>query len=92
MIPEGSPLSRHATVVPLRGGQEDPVGETDAFRGAQAAGDREVALRPNARYLNRELSLLEFATDVTERSRLSCQIRVSDALDGLILRLPARDD
>lgn len=39
-----------------------------------------------------ELSLLEFATDVTERSRLSCQIRVSDALDGLVLRLPARDE
>ena len=35
-----------------------------------------------------EESMLDFAEDVTEQSRLSCQIEVSDALDGLIVRLP----
>jgi len=35
-----------------------------------------------------EESMLDFAQDVEETSRLSCQIRVSDDLDGLIVRLP----
>ena len=35
-----------------------------------------------------EESMLDFADDVTETSRLSCQIPVSDALDGLIVRMP----
>jgi 2Fe-2S ferredoxin len=34
--------------------------------------------------------MLEFAEDVTEASRLACQITLSDALDGLVLRLPDR--
>lgn len=36
-----------------------------------------------------EESMLDFAEQVEPNSRLSCQIRVSDALDGLIVRLPA---
>ena len=32
--------------------------------------------------------MLDFAEAVEPNSRLSCQIRVSDALDGLIVRLP----
>lgn len=36
-----------------------------------------------------ESSMLDFAEDVTEQSRLSCQIEVTDDLDGLIVRLPA---
>ncbi len=36
-----------------------------------------------------EESMLDFAEEVEPNSRLSCQIRVSDALDGLIVRLPA---
>ncbi|QTN20024.1 2Fe-2S iron-sulfur cluster binding domain-containing protein [Brevundimonas sp. AJA228-03] len=36
-----------------------------------------------------EESMLDFAEAVEPNSRLSCQIRVSDALDGLIVRLPA---
>ena len=32
--------------------------------------------------------MLDFAEDVQETSRLSCQIKVSDALDGLIVRMP----
>ncbi|BBZ10027.1 2Fe-2S iron-sulfur cluster-binding protein [Mycobacterium branderi] len=35
-----------------------------------------------------EESLLEFAEGVEPNSRLSCQIEVSDALDGLVLRMP----
>ena len=32
--------------------------------------------------------MLDFADNVTETSRLSCQIPVTDALDGLIVRMP----
>ena len=35
-----------------------------------------------------EESMLDFAQNVEPNSRLSCQIRVSDALDGLIVRMP----
>ena len=35
-----------------------------------------------------EESMLDFAENVRPNSRLSCQIRVSDDLDGLIVRLP----
>jgi 2Fe-2S ferredoxin len=32
--------------------------------------------------------MLDFAENVQPNSRLSCQIRVTDDLDGLIVRLP----
>lgn len=35
-----------------------------------------------------EDSMLDFAEAVEDNSRLSCQIKVSDALDGLIVRIP----
>lgn len=35
-----------------------------------------------------ETSMLDFAEDVQQNSRLSCQITVSDALDGLVVRMP----
>jgi 2Fe-2S ferredoxin len=35
-----------------------------------------------------EESMLDFAEEVQPNSRLSCQIRVSDALDGLVVRMP----
>jgi ferredoxin, 2Fe-2S len=35
-----------------------------------------------------EESMLDFAEAVTPTSRLSCQIRVTEALDGLVVRLP----
>ena len=35
-----------------------------------------------------EESMLDFAANVEPNSRLSCQIKVSDELDGLIVRLP----
>jgi 2Fe-2S ferredoxin len=35
-----------------------------------------------------EESMLDFAEGVLENSRLACQIKVSDALDGLVVTLP----
>lgn len=35
-----------------------------------------------------EETILDFADDVAANSRLSCQIEVTDALDGLIVRMP----
>jgi 2Fe-2S ferredoxin len=35
-----------------------------------------------------EESMLDFASDVRDNSRLSCQIKVSGALDGLVVRMP----
>ncbi|MEL6966252.1 MAG: 2Fe-2S iron-sulfur cluster-binding protein [Pseudomonadota bacterium] len=37
-----------------------------------------------------EEDMLDFAYDVQPNSRLSCQIKVSDALDGLVVRVPER--
>ena len=44
-----------------------------------------VALTPPE---DQEAMILEGALDVTEQSRLSCQITASEALDGLVLRVP----
>jgi 2Fe-2S ferredoxin len=35
-----------------------------------------------------EESMLDFAENVADNSRLSCQIKVTDDLDGLIVRMP----
>ena len=35
-----------------------------------------------------EQSMLDFANDVEDNSRLSCQIKLTEALDGLVVRLP----
>ena len=35
-----------------------------------------------------EESMLDFAENVEPNSRLSCQIKVSDELDGLVVRMP----
>ncbi|RYE10836.1 MAG: 2Fe-2S iron-sulfur cluster binding domain-containing protein [Hyphomicrobiales bacterium] len=37
-----------------------------------------------------EEDMLDFAFEVKPNSRLSCQIKVSDKLDGLIMRVPSR--
>lgn len=36
-----------------------------------------------------EQTMLDFANEVTDQSRLSCQIKLSDDLDGIVVRLPA---
>jgi 2Fe-2S ferredoxin len=35
-----------------------------------------------------EISMLDFADNVQPASRLACQLKVSDALDGLVVRMP----
>lgn len=35
-----------------------------------------------------EDATIEFASNVMENSRLSCQIKVTDELDGLVVRMP----
>ncbi|MEC7830677.1 MAG: 2Fe-2S iron-sulfur cluster-binding protein [Pseudomonadota bacterium] len=37
-----------------------------------------------------EQDMLDFAFDVTDQSRLSCQIKVSDDLDGIVVNLPEK--
>jgi 2Fe-2S ferredoxin len=37
-----------------------------------------------------EQDMLDFAIDPRDNSRLSCQIRITDAMDGLTVRVPAR--
>ena len=37
-----------------------------------------------------EEDMLDFAHDVRPTSRLSCQIKMSDALDGLVVHVPER--
>lgn len=37
-----------------------------------------------------EEDMLDFAFDVREGSRLCCQIKVTPALDGLVVRVPAK--
>ncbi len=37
-----------------------------------------------------ERMLIEFAWEPDETSRLTCQLRVTDELNGLVLRVPAR--
>ena len=37
-----------------------------------------------------EEDMLDFAFDVREDSRLSCQIKVSEDLDGLVVRVPEK--
>lgn len=37
-----------------------------------------------------EEDMLDFAYEVQDNSRLSCQIKISDAIDGLVVRVPDR--
>jgi 2Fe-2S ferredoxin len=37
-----------------------------------------------------EEDMLDFGFDVKENSRLSCQIKITDELDGLVVRTPER--
>ncbi len=36
-----------------------------------------------------EQTMLDFANEVTDESRLSCQIKLTAELDGIVVRLPA---
>jgi ferredoxin, 2Fe-2S len=37
-----------------------------------------------------EEDMLDFAFDVREESRLACQIKITEGLDGLIVKIPAK--
>ena len=37
-----------------------------------------------------EKEMLDFAEDVRENSRLACQIKITEELDGLVLKLPEK--
>jgi 2Fe-2S ferredoxin len=37
-----------------------------------------------------EEDMLDFASEVKDTSRLSCQIKISDEFDGLVIHVPAR--
>ncbi len=37
-----------------------------------------------------EEDMLDFAVDVQDNSRLSCQVKVSDEMDGMTVRVPER--
>ena len=37
-----------------------------------------------------EEDMLDFAWEVKPTSRLSCQVKISDALDGLVVRIPEK--
>jgi 2Fe-2S ferredoxin len=37
-----------------------------------------------------EEDMLDFAFDVREESRLCCQIKITDSVDGLVVRVPAK--
>lgn len=37
-----------------------------------------------------EEDMLDFAFDVRPESRLACQIKITEALDGLVVRVPAK--
>jgi 2Fe-2S ferredoxin len=39
-----------------------------------------------------EEDMLDFAYEVQPNSRLSCQIRVSDEIDGLVVKVPERQN
>ncbi len=47
-------------------------------------------LRACGEILELEAGMLEFAVDPRPNSRLSCQIRITEALDGLTVHLPER--
>ena len=37
-----------------------------------------------------ETDMLDFAFDVEDNSRLSCQVKITDELDGLVIKLPEK--
>ena len=51
-----------------------------------------MSIRPGSRKLtpkqDMEETMLDFAQDLEPNSRLSCQIKVTPELDGLVVRMP----
>src|SRR3977135_2494603 len=78
----------------MEGGVQNPVPGIDAdCGGACACATCHVYVDPEwtaktGEQSGMEQSMLDFANDVQDNSRRSCQIKVSEALDGLVVRLP----
>jgi 2Fe-2S ferredoxin len=47
-------------------------------------------LEPTGKRSDMEEDMLDFAFDVRDNSRLSCQIKVTEQLDGLVVRVPEK--
>lgn len=47
-------------------------------------------LEPAGERSEMEEDMLDFAFDVHDSSRLSCQVKVTEALDGLVVRVPEK--
>jgi 2Fe-2S ferredoxin len=45
---------------------------------------------PTGKRSDMEEDMLDFAFDVRDNSRLSCQIKVTEQLDGLVVRVPEK--
>ncbi len=91
--------TEHALEVPLglsvmRGAVENGIRGIDADCGGECAcatchvfvrEDWLAAVGPRG---EQEAAMLEFAATLRPNSRLACQIRVTEALDGLVVQLP----
>ena len=74
---------------------EDVAGIEAECGGACACATCHVYVEPEWREVvgppsEMEEDMLDFAFDVREESRLSCQIRVSEKLDGLVVKVPSK--
>ena len=71
-----------------------PASRPNAAGPAPAPPATSMSTTPGARRSGRpsemEEDMLDFAFDVRPSSRLSCQIKVTEALDGLVLNVPEK--
>jgi 2Fe-2S ferredoxin len=74
---------------------EDVPGIEAECGGASACATCHVYVEPEWREAvgppsEMEEDMLDFAFDVREESRLSCQVRISEKLDGLVVKVPSK--
>lgn len=86
-IPEGWSLMEGAVKNGISGILADCGGACTCATCHVYVGDEWLAALPERD--ETETDMLEFAIDVRESSRLSCQIRMTGALEGLVVNLPA---
>ena len=78
----------------MRGAKDNNIPGIDAdCGGACVCGTCHVYIDPSwwERLSTRteiETATIEFSSDVQENSRLACQIKISEELDGLVVRMP----
>jgi len=86
------PIGQSVMEVARRGGVEGIIGECG---GSCACATCHVAIAPEWQAQvgppsAEESDMLDFVSDRQAGSRLSCQIRLREALDGLVVHVPAR--